>query len=76
MPDADSEDNARIGNLIILENDINKNVKNKPMLEKCREYQKSCLSQPKTIVEVVEKGNFDPAERESIMAERIFSAIH
>lgn len=76
LSDADSEDNSRIGNLIILENELNKKVKNKPIIEKCREYKQSCLSQPQTIVEAVKKENFDPDERETIMAQRIFSAIH
>ena len=75
LPDADSEDNARIGNLIILENELNKKVKNKIMLEKCNEYKKSNLSQPKAIAKSVIIGEFDPDERERLMAEKIFSAI-
>lgn len=75
LPDADSEDNARIGNLIILESVLNDQVKNKPLLEKGNRYKESILSQPKAVTELVKKGKFDPDEREKLMAERIFYAI-
>lgn len=75
LSDAESEDNARIGNLMILEYEINKSVKNKPLLEKCNEYQTSNLSQPKSVAELVRKGGFDPDKREKLMADTIFNAI-
>ena len=51
-PDSENEENAHIGNLMLLEKDLNENsCKNKPLAQKLGYYNESTLQYPKIIRE-------------------------
>ena len=58
-PDSQSIDNSRLGNLMLLEKELNEKCKNKSLIEKIQFYKQSKLSMAKEIVDDYQDFNID-----------------
>lgn len=74
-PDASSHDGGNIGNLVVLEKNLNERCKDKPLSEKLSIYAQSEFSTPKLIVSKYsgDPNSFNVDSRASEMAEMILS---
>ncbi|MDO5450769.1 MAG: DUF262 domain-containing protein [Akkermansia sp.] len=76
IPDAKSEQNANIGNLLLLECDLNMQLKSKSLKDKIEIYKKSKFKAPHLIVESYEKiAGFDVSKRADRIAEMLFDFV-
>ena len=76
-PDSESEENAHIGNLMLLEKDVNENrCKNKPLARKIGYYNESALEYPKIIREkFLNDGSLDYEKNAEWIAGILFNRI-
>ena len=76
LPDAQSEENARIGNLLPLEERLNERCGSKPLNEKLKIYEESTFLSVKRFLEVrKKKPNFDLDDRTERLADIFFKQI-
>ena len=77
LPDAQEQSNARIGNLIPLEANLNANCKDKDFRNKLQYYKKSSYLTARNISERFSDSTvqFKPEERGKIMAGEVYDAI-
>lgn len=76
LDDSDGVNNAIIGNLIPLENSLNKRCINKTFKEKCQIYQDSNYITARRFGQKnIEKDNFNPKVRTQYMAEEFYNKI-
>lgn len=71
-PDAESEDNSVIGNMILLESDLNERCKNKTISEKINIYKESKLNLPKEI----DASSFNIQNRTEQIVEIVYKLIN
>lgn len=75
IPDSSNNSGAyNIGNMIPLEEWINKNLKDKPLEEKIRAYRDSGFKMARNIAGYY-SSNFDPIKRNGLMAKKIYHDI-
>lgn len=72
-PDSQSTDNSRLGNLILLEKELNEKCKNKPLIEKIQFYKQSKFSMVKEIADDCQDFNID--ERLNRIVEAVYEII-
>lgn len=75
LPDADSIENAQIGNLFLLEENLNRRCGNKPLAEKYKIYQESVLQCPHGFVRQYAEKHFDPYDRTKFLARLLYNSI-
>ncbi len=76
LPDAESEDNARIGNLMLLEDSINAICSNKPLNQKIALYKSSALKVPSIVVNEYQNGkDFNIEQRCDWIANELYEYI-
>ena len=75
LPDSASEDNAVIGNLMLLEETIDSGLGSMPLNQKAVEYKKSALKEPIIVAALVENGRFDVNKRAEEMAHTIYESF-
>ena len=76
LPDSQSEENARIGNLLPLENDLNQRCKDKPLTEKMEIYKESTLHSVRRFLQTREKKpDFDLEDRTKRLARLFYDEI-
>ena len=76
MPDSIAEENAHIGNLMLIEKTLNDQCKNKPIDEKIQYYQNSALKYPKLICSAFGDGEKSKFEyRSNEIAKILYSRI-
>lgn len=75
LPDCLSVDNAQIGNLFLLEEQLNHRCEDKPLLEKIPIYNESVLMCPRGFVQRYQNKEFRPAERTAFLARFIYNNI-
>ena len=75
-PDFESEDNAHIGNLMLLEEKVNDKCKNKPLAQKIELYEESALKYPKIIRErFIKTGKLDFDGNSTWVAKVLYNRI-
>lgn len=72
-PDSENEGNAVVGNLLPLEEALNRRCKNKPLQEKVRIYETSSFATTRGFAKRYPDGNFDIKTRTEAIAESIYS---
>ena len=75
LPDSQDTTNALIGNIIPLENNYNKNCKDKSFVDKLPYYAKSKYKLARNIAERYNNKEFDPYDRMNYLAETIYKKI-
>lgn len=75
LPDADSIDNAQIGNLFYLEEHLNKRCDNKCLEEKFDIYNESVLMCPKGFVQRYKGKKFNPEMRTKFLARFLYNNV-
>ena len=75
LPDNESENNAQIGNLIPLEENLNCNLKDKPLSQKYDTYSKSNYSSARGVSRKYKDKDFDPKKRTDFLAKLIYNNI-
>lgn len=76
LPDAESEDNTVVGNMMLLEGILEDACKNKPIAQKMELYKQSRLKLPQLIVELYQKGEeLNPVQRTKWIADTLYSYI-
>lgn len=76
LPDALSEENSQIGNLMLLEETINKQCDSKNIATKCQYYEKSTLKLPHIVAEDMAEGKgFIMENRSNWIAETLYNYI-
>ncbi len=75
LPDNESENNAQIGNLIPLEENLNGNLKDKPLSQKYDTYSKSNYSSARGVSRQYKDKDFDPKKRTDFLAKLIYNNI-
>lgn len=75
LPDAENSTNGQIGNLIPLENVINKNSDTKPINEKLDQYRKSSYATARRMYDNYHDKEFDPEKRTEFMAKEFYNEI-
>lgn len=76
LPDADTENNTIIGNMMLLEAALEDACKNKPLVQKIELYKQSKLKLPQLIVELYQKGEeLDIMQRTKWIADTLYSYI-
>ena len=75
LPDSQDSSNALIGNIIPLENGLNKNCKAKSFKEKLPYYSQSNYKLARNVAERYQNINFNPNERAEYMAKTIYKDI-
>ncbi len=75
--DSVGENNSHVGNLMLLEGDLNEKCRNKDVLAKATIYETSKLCYPKKVAEVVRaNGSMDTEHQTEYIAKLIYDAIH
>lgn len=74
-PDSDNVNNALIGNIILLETNINNNCKNKELKEKMQFYRNSNFKMARNFAERYDTEKFIPEDRAESIAKMIYSNI-
>ena len=74
-PDSEAISNSQIGNLIPLEESINRNCKDKKLEEKYPFYERSCFATTRGIVQRYRGKEFDPAKRTDFLAQLVYNNI-
>lgn len=75
FPDSDSTENGQIGNLIPLEERLNRQCKDKELAEKIKIYANSSYSTARRFAERYSNGEFDPKVRTEFMAKEFYTRI-
>jgi len=75
LPDSNSIENAQIGNLFFLEENLNRRCKDKPLLEKHDIYNESSLMCPRSFVQRYSDKEFIPYNRTEFLAKLIYNNI-
>ena len=76
MPESQSEQNVVIGNLMLLEMEINEKCKDKPLVEKVEYYRESKLFFPQQVAERYDyHGEFNIGERTDEIAELLYEIV-
>lgn len=75
LPDCDSIENAQIGNLILLEEGLNRRCSAKPLEEKLKVYAESALMCPRGVAQRYRGQEFKPSERTTFLARLIYNNI-
>lgn len=75
LPDSENVNNALVGNIILLEDNINQNCKNKKWKEKLSFYKKSNFKMARNFAERYSIADFKPITRAESMAKMIYSEI-
>ena len=68
LPDNESENNSQIGNLIPLEETLNGNLKDKPLIQKYDTYSKSVFASARGVSQRYKNKEFDPKSRTDYLA--------
>lgn len=72
LPDSEGEQNALIGNLLLLESNLNARCKDKPLKEKLSIYKESRFVSTRKFAERYERNDFSIAQRTGHMADAIY----
>ncbi|MCL2682625.1 MAG: DUF262 domain-containing HNH endonuclease family protein [Bacteroidales bacterium] len=75
LPDSEGVNNAQIGNLFLLESNLNRRCADKPIEEKYEIYNESALMCPRKFVERYQGKEFIPANRTKFLAELIYNKV-
>lgn len=75
LPDSQKNENALIGNIILLENNINQNCKDKSFKEKLEFYKKSNYKMPRVFANRYENKDFSSTKRAEFLACIIYQDI-
>lgn len=75
LPDSQDNENASIGNIILLEDNINQNCKDKPFTEKLKFYKKSNYRMAREFANRYEDKEFFPTRRIDFLANIIYKDI-
>lgn len=75
LPDCERIENAQIGNLFYLEENLNRLCASKPMEQKIDIYEKSSLTSPKGFAKRYRNKEFNPADRTVFLARLIYNNI-
>lgn len=75
LPDSSHIKNALIGNIILLESNINNNCKNKDIAEKLSYYRNSNFKMPRNFAQRYSNTEFNPVIRAENIAKMIYSEI-
>lgn len=75
LPDSENVNNALIGNIILLEDNINQNCKNRCLTEKLSFYKDSNFKMARNFAERYSKADFIPNTRAENIAKMIYTAI-
>lgn len=75
LPDSDGITNAQIGNLIPLEDALNRSCANKSLTDKCGFYEKSSFTSARGIATRFREKPFDPSERTEYLAKLMYNNI-
>lgn len=75
LPDSKSEMNSYIGNLLPIEEEINRNCKDKDFNEKVVKYSKSNFKTPRNFSERYKKDDFDVESRTKYLAKFVYKNI-
>lgn len=73
--DADSIENAQVGNLIPLEYSLNQRCANKSVSEKSSIYLESNFKTARNLADRIKNGNFDASQRTEFLAKLIYNNI-
>lgn len=75
LPDSDGITNAQIGNLIPLEDALNRSCANKSLTAKCDFYEKSSFTSARGIATRFREKPFDPSKRTEYLAKLMYNNI-
>ncbi len=75
LPDSDGLENALIGNLIPLEENLNKRCNKKELLKKSKIYNESNFRTARNIAQRIENNNFDIKKRTDYLAQLIYNNV-
>ena len=75
LPDSDSVENAQIGNLFLLEENLNRRCGNKNLKEKINVYKESSLASPRGFVDRYSDKEFNPFNRTQFLAKFVYNNI-
>lgn len=75
LPDCERIENAQIGNLFYLEENLNRLCASKPLEQKIDIYEKSSLTSPKGFAKRYRNKEFNPADRTVFLARLIYNNI-
>lgn len=75
LPDAESVENAQIGNLFYLEETLNKRCKNKSLKKKIDVYNESVLQCPKGFAKRYKEMAFNPVDRTVFLAKLLYNNV-
>lgn len=75
LPDSDDEGNASIGNLLMLESDLNKRCKNLPLKDKLQIYRESSFATTRGFAERYSNGSFNVESRSRYLADYVYDLI-
>lgn len=75
LPDCERIENAQIGNLFYLEENLNRQCATKPLEQKIDIYDKSSLASPKGFAKRYRNKTFNPADRTVFLAKLIYNNI-
>lgn len=75
LPDSDGITNAQIGNLIPLEDALNRSYANKSLTDKCGFYEKSSFTSARGIATRFREKPFDPSKRTEYLAKLMYNNI-
>lgn len=75
LPDSEKIINAQIGNLIPLEEALNKSCANKSLTAKCNSYEKSGFTSARNVATRYREKPFDPSKRTEYLAKLLYNNI-
>lgn len=75
LPDSDDEGNASIGNLLMLESDLNRRCKDLPLKDKLQVYRESSFATTRGFAERYSSGSFDVESRTRYLADYVYGLI-
>ena len=75
LPDSEGIENSQIGNLIPLEDSLNRRCGSKPLSDKYTIYKESCFTSARKITERYEKTGFNASQRTEFLAKLIYNNI-
>jgi len=75
LPDSEGERNANIGNLIPLENELNRRCNNKSLEEKCAVYTESNFASARKFADLYRTEDFLPESRTKYLAKLVYDKI-
>ena len=75
LPDSEGIENSQIGNLIPLEDSLNRRCESKPLSDKYTIYKESCFTSARKITERYEETDFNASQRTEFLAKLIYNNI-